>query len=158
MSSSQHFPNMFFYDFFFMYGSKIFVYLYIFLHACLRVCVCVFVRMCSHAWLHMWLEQTPTLVALSVCPMQTFCECVPSSSQLKHRWSDSETARETPAKVRPRPPTVTTDALCNTQADACEHRHMPLFRGYIYISECPHCDSCIMLSKDIAFCQFIQHL
>ncbi|XP_008296921.1 fibrinogen C domain-containing protein 1 isoform X1 [Stegastes partitus] len=29
---------------------------------------------------------------------QTFCECVPSSSQLKHRWSDSETARETPAK------------------------------------------------------------
>ncbi|KAF0031681.1 hypothetical protein F2P81_016236 [Scophthalmus maximus] len=28
----------------------------------------------------------------------TFCECVPSSSQLKHRWSDSESARETPAK------------------------------------------------------------
>lgn len=71
------------------------------MHACVCLFVCVFVRMCSHAWPHMWLEQTPTLVALSVCPMQTFCECVPSSSQLKHRWSDSETARETPAKVRP---------------------------------------------------------
>lgn len=60
-----------------------------------------FVHMCLHAWLHMWPRQTPTLVALSVCLTQTFCECVPSSSQLKHRWSDSETARETPAKVRP---------------------------------------------------------
>ena len=67
----------------------------------LHACVCVFVPMCLHALLHMWLEQTPTLVALSVCPMQNFCECVPSSSQLKHRWSDSESARETPAKVRP---------------------------------------------------------
>lgn len=67
----------------------------------MKVWLCVFVHMCLHAWPHMWLEQMPTLVALSVCPMQTFCECVPSSSQLKHRWSDSETARETPAKVRP---------------------------------------------------------
>ena len=39
---------------------------------------------------------------MSVCPIQTFCECVPGSSQLKHRWSDSESAREAPAKVRPR--------------------------------------------------------
>lgn len=72
-------------------------------NACMRFSECVhaFVRMLLHAWLHMWLEPTPTPVALSVCPMQTFCECVPSSSQLKHRWSDSETARETPAKVRP---------------------------------------------------------
>lgn len=77
----------------FNYRSKTFVFL------CMHACV--FVHMCLHAWLHMWNEQTPTLVALSVCPMQTFCECVPSSSQLKHRWSDSEPARETPAKVRP---------------------------------------------------------
>lgn len=93
-------PN--FYDFdFYVRIQNLSLFVHIF--ACMPVCVrvCVFVRMCSHAWLHMWLEQTPTLVALSVCPMQTFCECVPSSSQLKHRWSDSETARETPAKVRP---------------------------------------------------------
>ncbi|XP_043103284.1 fibrinogen C domain-containing protein 1-like [Puntigrus tetrazona] len=29
---------------------------------------------------------------------QTFCECVPNSSQLKHRWSDSDTVRQTPPK------------------------------------------------------------
>ncbi|CAB1332518.1 unnamed protein product, partial [Coregonus sp. 'balchen'] len=30
----------------------------------------------------------------------TFCECVPSSSQLKHRWSDSDTVRETPSPTK----------------------------------------------------------
>ncbi|XP_064163901.1 fibrinogen C domain-containing protein 1 isoform X3 [Anguilla rostrata] len=29
---------------------------------------------------------------------QTFCECVPSPSQLKHRWSDSDTVKQTPPK------------------------------------------------------------
>ncbi|XP_017314907.1 fibrinogen C domain-containing protein 1 [Ictalurus punctatus] len=29
---------------------------------------------------------------------QTFCECVPSTSQLKHRWSDSDTVRQTAPK------------------------------------------------------------
>ena len=94
-------PNFYDFDFYVRIQN---LSLFVRICACMPVCVCVFVRMCSHAWLHMWLEQTPTLVALSVCPMQTFCECVPSSSQLKHRWSDSETARETPAKVRPPPP------------------------------------------------------
>lgn len=70
-------------------------------------CVCVSICVCTCACMR---DRTcpsnkhQCRCPLSVCPMQNFCECVPSSSQLKHRWSDSETARETPAKVRPRPP------------------------------------------------------
>lgn len=91
---------------------------------CMRVDLCL--HMCLHAWSHMYLEQTPTLVALSVCPMQNFCECVPSSSQLKHRWSDSETARETPAKVRPPSPPL---SLYPVHRQMVSHRrhHMALF-------------------------------
>ncbi|KPP62229.1 hypothetical protein Z043_119598, partial [Scleropages formosus] len=28
--------------------------------------------------------------------MQTFCDCMPNSAQLKHRWSDSDTVKQTP--------------------------------------------------------------
>lgn len=63
----------------------------------MHVCLCTCARMPKHTQ-----ANTKTGGPVSVCPMQTFCECVPGSSQLKHRWSDSESAREAPAKVRPR--------------------------------------------------------
>lgn len=63
----------------------------------MHVCLCTCARMPKHTQ-----ANTKTGGPVSVCPMQTFCECVPGSSQLKHRWSDSESAREAPAKVRTR--------------------------------------------------------
>lgn len=62
--------------------------------------VCAHVPACLSA--HVTRANANTGGPVCVCPMQTFCECVPGSSQLKHRWSDSESAREAPAKVRPR--------------------------------------------------------
>lgn len=61
--------------------------------------VCAHVPACLSA--HVTRANANTGGPVSVCPMQTFCECVPGSSQIKHRWSDSESAREAPAKVRP---------------------------------------------------------
>lgn len=66
----------------------------------MHVCLCTCARMPEHTCDPS--KSTNTGGPVCVCPMQTFCECVPGSSQLKHRWSDSESAREAPAKVRPR--------------------------------------------------------
>lgn len=73
---------------------------------CVNPHASLFVPACLSA--HVTRANANTGGPVSVCPMQTFCECVPGSSQLKHRWSDSESAREAPAKVRPRPHNQTT--------------------------------------------------